>query len=43
MKRPKPTPAEKAKLTKKLNNIRRWYERMLKEFALAPHNKPAPK
>ena len=41
MKRSKPTPAEKAKLTKKLNAIRRWYARMLEEFALDPRNKPA--
>ena len=41
MKRTKPTPAEKAKITKKLNAVRRWYSYMLEEFALRPRNKPA--
>ena len=39
-KRPKPTPAEKGKITKKLNAIRRWHARILEEFALRPRNKP---
>ena len=43
MKHPKPTPAEKAKLTKKLNAIRRWYAYMLAEDELDQRYKSAPK
>ena len=43
MKRPKSTPAEKAKLTKKLNAIRRRYAYMLAEDKLDPRNKWTPK
>ena len=43
MKLTKPTPAEKAKLTKKLNAIRRWYAYMLAEDKLDVRYKPAPK
>ena len=42
-KRPKLTPAEKDTLTKNHNAIRRWYARILEDFALRPRNEPAPK
>ena len=38
---PKPTPAEKGKITKKLNAIRRWYAYMLAEDKLDVRYKPA--
>ena len=34
---------EKDTLTKNHNAIRRWYARILEEFALRPRNEPAPK
>ena len=40
---PSQRPPKRPKSLKKLNNIRRWYARMLEEFALDPRNKPAPK
>ena len=42
-KRAKPTPAEKGKITKKLNAIRRWYAYMLAEDKLDVRYKPVPK
>ena len=41
VKRSKLLPAEKVKLIKKPNNLRRWYERMLKKFTLEPRNERA--
>ena len=35
--------SEKDTLTKNHNAIRRWYARILEDFALRPRNEPAPK